>query len=231
MGGMRAILVVVIVAVGLAVGAYFVLRPSDDEPEAVKPPLMPAGDTVSDVPVPAGFLMADAKSTRSVEDQGLRWERAEGADLPTLLNPCGRTLVSEADRVGGRQVALVSPRLFKSERVVVYRDVAAAAAAMVERRAALSQCANHSEPDGTHTVWRWEHLPIGEEAMFVAGQRMRGDRGLPGHHRAILVRQGRVIVMFVDFGQARSIAGRSEVAPYERDAATMADKLRAVDWS
>lgn len=221
-----------LVVIGLAVGTYFVLRPGDNPPQAVPPPFMSATSVAAEVTIPEGFLLADAKSTRQVADQGLSWERAEGPDLPTLVSPCGGALPSDADRIGARQVALVRPHWsFKLERVVVYRDADAARRALAERRDALSRCANHPESDGVSTVWRWEPLDIGEEAIFVAGQRTRGDGGLPGHHRGVLMRQGRTLVMFVDFGQARGLAERAEVAEYERDAATMADKLRAAPWS
>jgi hypothetical protein len=217
-------------AAGLAAGAYVAVRSASHEPDAVPPPIGPAVGSVSAVAIPDDFLTADAKSSRPVADQGLRWERAHGPDLPTLVNPCGTPLASDADRVAARQVALVGPQLWKLERLVVYRDTDAARRALAERRDGLARCAEAPEGNGVRTVWRWESLDIGEEAMFVAGQRFRGDRGLPGHHRAVLVRQGRNLVMFVDFGQARTLADRSEVSGYERDAATMAAKLRDAPW-
>jgi hypothetical protein len=219
-----------LVVAGLAIGGY-VLAGQGDEERAVPPPIMPVEQSRSEITIPDGFLTADAKSARPVADQGLRWERAEGATLPTLVSPCGGGLGSEGERVAGRQVALVAPQLWKLERLVVYRDVGAARRAMGERREALSRCANHPEGDGVSTVWRWEPLDIGEEAMFVAGQRVRDGRGLPGHHRAVLMRQGRSLAMFVDFGQARTLADRSEVTSDERDAAVVAQRLRHAVWN
>lgn len=223
--------VLVLAAIGLlGIGLYVVLQLRDGDPVAVPPPIAPAGSSPVGLTIPPGFLMADTHSTRPLTEEGLRWERAEGLDLPPLINPCGGTLPSETSRVGARQVALVADIRWKLERVVVYRDADAARAAMAERRSALTTCADHPE-SGVSTRWRFENLDIGEEAMFVAGQRHDGDQGLPGHYRAILMRQGRTVVMFVDFGQARVLADRSEVAPYERDAATMADKLRSAPWN
>jgi hypothetical protein len=228
----RIIVVAGLVVAGVAAGLYLAARP--DVPAAVPPPITPSADSPSEVEIPRGMLTADAKSARPVADQGLRWERAAGRDLPTLISPCGEPLPSEADRVAGRQVALVGPQLWKAERLVVYRDAAAARRALAERRDALDRCADHPdhpEADGVHTVWRWEPLRIGDEAMFVAGQRMRGEEGLPGHHRAVLAREGRTLAMFVDFGQARAIADRSEVTGYERDAATVVARIRAAAWN
>jgi hypothetical protein len=183
--------------------------------------------------IPDGFLMGDARSTRPLQEEGVRWKSAEGADLPTLLSACGGPLASDADRVGGRQVALVNTdRLWKLERVTVYRDTAAASAAVAELRSTLDTCAEGpAGADGVRTVWRWEALNIGEEAIFVAGQRQHGDRGLPGHYRGVVLRQGRSLVLYLDFGQATTLADRSEVAGHERDAAAMADKLRAAPWN
>jgi hypothetical protein len=231
---MRALLVggIGLVTIGLAVGTFLVLRPGDATPAAVPPPIVPATAGTSEVTIPAGFLLADTRSLYAVGDQGMHWDKTEGTNLPTLVSPCGDPLPSDTDVVGARQVALVRPQeLFKLERVVVYRDADAAHRAIAERREALSRCANHSEPDGVHTVWHHEQLAVGDESIFVAGQRMRGDQGLPGHHRAVLMRQGRTLVMFVDFGQARGLAERAEVAKYEGDAATMAGKLRGAPWN
>jgi hypothetical protein len=220
-----------LVVVGVAVATFLVLRPGDPAP-AIPPPITPAAAGASEVTIPAGFLMADAKSERRVDDQGMHWDKAAGTNLPTLVNPCGGALPSDAETVGARQVALVRPQaLWKLERVVVYRDADAARRAIAERRDAFSRCANQPEPDGVRTVWHFDPLDIGEESIFVAGQRMRGDQGLPGHHRGILMRQGRTLVMFVDFNQARGLAERAEVAQYESDAATMAGKLRTAPWN
>jgi hypothetical protein len=222
---MRILMAGAIAAV-LVAGLYILLRPGDgDARAAIPPPIAPVSDGAGE-PIPDGLLLADARSARPLTEEGLRWERASGPDLPTLISPCGGPLASDADRVGGRQVALVADNRWKLERVVVYRDVAAARAAMVELDSALARCADPpGGPDGVRTVWRSEVLGIGDEARFVAGQRMRGDRGLPGHHRGVIMRQGRTMVLFVDFGQARHLADRSEVPAYERDAATMAERL------
>jgi hypothetical protein len=231
---MRAVLVAGagVVVAGLAVATYLVVRPADPLPEAVAPPIMPVTVGAAEVSVPAGFLLADERSQFDVADQGMRWDKVEGLGLPPLVSPCGGALPSETDVVGARQVALVRPeRLYKLERVVVYRDQTAAVRALAERRDALVRCADHPEPDGVHTVWRFEALDIGDEAMFVAGQRMRSTDGLPGHHRGVLMRQGRVLVMFVDFGQATTLAEPEEGKRYQQDAAVMADRLRSAHWA
>jgi hypothetical protein len=231
---MRSVLVagVGVVVAGLAAATYLVVRPAGPLPETIAPSIMPTTVGAAGVRVPAGFLLADQRSELDVADQGLRWDKAEGIGLPPLVSPCGGALPSEADVVGARQVALVRPqRLYKLERVVVYRDQAAAGRALAERREALVRCADHPEPDGVHTVWRFEALDIGEEAMFVAGQRMHGADGLPGHHRGVLMRQGRVLVMFADFGQARTLAEPAEGQRYQQDAAIMANRLRAAAWA
>ncbi|WP_291413738.1 hypothetical protein [Actinophytocola sp.] len=133
-------------------------------------------------------------------------------------------------RVAGRQVALVADNRWKLERVSVYRDTGAARRAMADTRAALTDCASRTR-DGVTTVWRFEPLDIGEEAVFVAGQRVQGDEGLPGHHRGGIARQGRTLVTYVDFGQARTLADRGEVTGYELAAATLAGRLRAAAWN
>ncbi len=45
------------------------------------------------------------------------------------------------------------------------------------------------------------------------------------------MRQGRTVVMYVDFGQSRTPARPTDVAGYERDARIMATKLASAPWS
>ncbi|GIH95812.1 hypothetical protein ACFFMN_41125 [Planobispora siamensis] len=78
--------------------------------------------------------------------------------------------------MAGRQIALVTPTLYKIERMTVYRDESGARAAMARYRRALDGRARRTRTDGTVTVWRWEPLAIGQEALSVAGQRSSGLR-------------------------------------------------------
>jgi hypothetical protein len=137
--------------------------------------------------------------------------------------PCGGAPPSDAHRVAGRQVALVHPGvLWKLERLVVYRDEEAAVAAMRERRDALRDCRVH---DGTE--WRSQPLAIGEEGLFVTSRRPGG----PGSHRAVLARQGRAVVMYVDFGQRTEFSALDEVAGHRRDAEAIVRRMRAAPWA
>lgn len=217
---------------GLAVGAYLIFRP-DERTVAVFPPITPTatGSAEGGITIPEGFLEHEDNATRPLDQPEIRWERTDEPSLPPLLSPCGTPPANEAERMAGRQVALVAPTLYKIERMVIYRDEAGAERAMTGYRDDLTRCARHAEPDGTTTRWIWERLDIGEEALFVAGQRHRGDRGTHGHHRCVLMRQGRTVVMYVDFGQATTIADRSETVNHERDARTMAAKIAAASWS
>ncbi len=118
--------------------------------------------------------------------EGVRWIRTDRLNLPPLVSPCGTILPSDAERVGGRQLALVGPTLWKLERLVVYCDAESAQRAMGERRTALEECARHNDGDGTATVWTWQSLQIGDEAMFVGSQRYRGAKAIPGSYRGVL---------------------------------------------
>jgi hypothetical protein len=223
---------VVAVVAGLAAGAYLVLRPGV-ETVAVFPPITPTETGTADptIRIPEGFLESEAVSKRPLHQPEVRWVRTDEPSLPPLLSPCGGTADDTAGRVAGRQLALVAPTLYKIERMVIYRDRAGAERAMAGYRDALTRCARHPEPDGTTTVWRWEPLDIGEDALFLAGQRYAGDRGTHGHHRGVLMRQGRTMLMYVDFGQATTIADRSEVGNHERAARTMAAKIASASWT
>jgi hypothetical protein len=200
----------------------------------VPPPLTPARDDPPPprrVTIPRGFLTAEQAAAKPPEDPDVRWHRSDAPNLPPLVSPCGGRPRSDAAWVGGRQLVLVHPSLWKAQRLVVFRDVAAARAAMAERRAALSRCRRRSNRDGTTTVWTSRALRIGDEAMFVASQRYRGDRGVPGHGRGVVMRKGRTVTFNFDMGQATAPADLGEVANHVRDARVMARRLGAARWA
>jgi len=133
--------------------------------------------------------------------------------------------------VGAHQLALVSPMTWKLRRMVVYRDVDAARQAMSEHRSALQQCAHHDDGNGIATVWIWQPLQIGDEAMAVGSQRYRGSNSLPGHQRGVVMRQGRTLVTYFDSGQSRIPPTIAEIGPYATVAKPVATKLASAPWN
>jgi hypothetical protein len=229
----RALAAGSLAAVAGAAAALLVATGSGgQEPPAVPPPTAATrGPTPGRVTIPAGFLEVEEAAAKPLDQPGVRWVRSEEPGLTALVSPCGGSPPSDRARVGGRQVALVGPSLWKVTRLVVYRDVAAARRAMSERRAALRACRRHRERDGAVTVWSWQRLAIGDEAMFVTSQRFRGEGAVPGSHRGVLTRQGRAVVMFVDFGARTQPSPLAEVARYQRAARATAAKLAAARWA
>jgi hypothetical protein len=223
------------IAVAAVVAAVLAFADHGELPRpVVAAPLTPARDDsppARRVMVPEAFLTAEAHAATPPEDPEVRWHRSDAPNLPTLVAPCGGRLPSDAAWVGGRQLVLVHPSLWKAQRLIVYRDEAAARAAMTERRAALRRCGRRANRDGSATVWFSRPLRIGDEAMFVASQRARGDRWVAGHGRGVVMRAGRTVVFFFDMGQATTPADPSEVANHVRDAGIMARRLAAVRWS
>lgn len=223
------------VVAGAVLVAIVVFGAGGDRP----PPAIPAPIAtvraepapVRRVAIPDGFLTAEGIAATPPEDREARWHRSDAPNLPALVSPCGGALPSDQAWVGGRQLVLVHPSLWKAQRLVVYRDAAAARAAMTERRAALRRCERQPNRDGTVTVWASRPLDIGDEAMFVASQRVRGRHGVPGHGRGIVVRVDRSVVFFFDMGQLSTLARPAEVAHYLRDARTMAHRLANAPWT
>ena len=174
------------VAVAVAVGAVVVgvsvlfivlqIRNQEAADAAVLPPIMPtaAAPYASSEPqfhIPAAVTASDdARSKIVLTQPEVHWVFADGPNLPPLVSPCDGYLPSDGARVGGHQLALVSPTLWKLSRMVVYRDVNAAQQAMAERRSAVQQCARHDDGNGVATVWIWQPLQIGDEAMAVGSQ-------------------------------------------------------------
>ncbi|HEX6681265.1 MAG TPA: hypothetical protein VF062_00605 [Candidatus Limnocylindrales bacterium] len=222
-----------VVAAGGAV--LWGLKPWADK--TVPPPPIVAGTGAAPisgqpaVTIPEGFLLTEARSAIPLNQEGFGWTRADNVNLPAQLDPCGEGPTGQSAIAGVRQLALVGPTLWKSERLTVYRDVAAATQAMATHREALQRCAHHDEGDGIRTEWSWQPLDLGEESFFVTGQRYRGAQGVPGNHRGVVMRQGRALLQYVDFGQRTAPATLDDVPSHRTDAATMAGKLSAALWA
>ena len=182
--------------------------------------------------VPASFTSADdARAKIPLSQPEVHWVFADGPNFPPLVSPCGGYLPSDGARVGAHQLALVSPMTVKLRRVVVYRDVDSARQAMSERRSALQHCTRHDDGGGIATVWIWQSLPIGDEAMAFGSQRYRGSTSLPGHQRGVMMRQGRTLVTYFDSGQSPVPPTIDEIGPYATVAKPVATELASAAWN
>ncbi|MEA2634949.1 MAG: hypothetical protein QOH92_1716 [Chloroflexota bacterium] len=236
----RAAPVVAVAAVVIAVSALFIvlgIRNQAASEPAILPPIMPTANApyASSEPkfqIPAAFTAADdARARIPLSQPEVHWVFADGPNFPPLVSPCGGYLPSDAARVGAHQLALVSPMTVKLRRVVVYRDVDSARRAMSERRSALQQCARRDDGNGIATVWIWQSLQIGDEAMAVGSQRYRGSNSLPGHQRGVVMRQGRTLVTYFDSGQSPTPPTIAEIGPYATVAKPVATELAAAPWN
>src|SRR5437870_287814 len=236
----RVAVVAAVTAAIIGVSALFIvlgIRYPPAADVAVLPPIMPTADapyasSEPQFPIPAAFTAADdARAQIPLSQPEVHWAFADGPNLPPLVSPCGGYLPSDGARVGAHQLALVSPMTWKLRRVVVYRDVDAARQAMSERRSALQLCARHHDGNGIATVWIWEALQIGDEAMAVGSQRYRSSNSLPGHQRGVVMRQGRTLVTYFDSGQSRIPPTIAEIGPYATVAKPVATKLASAPWN
>ena len=232
--------VVAVAAVVIAVSALFIVLGIHNQAAseaASLPAVMPTADapyTSSEPPfqIPAAFTAADdARAKIPLSQPEVHWVFADGPNFPPLVSPCGGYLPSDGARVGAHQLALVSPMTVKLRRVVVYRDVDSARQAMSERRSALQHCARHDDGNGIATVWIWQSLQIGDEAMAVGSQRYRGSNSLPGHQRGVVMRQGRTLVTYFDSGQSPTPPTIAEIGPYATVAKPVATELAAAPWN
>jgi hypothetical protein len=236
----RVAVVAAVTAAIIGVSALFIvlgIRNQQAADAAVLPPIMPTAGApyASSEPqfrIPAAFTAADdARAQIPLSQPEVHWAFADGPNFPPLVSPCGGYLPSDGARVGAHQLALVSPLTVKLRRVVLYRDVPAARQAMDERRSALQQCARHDDGNGVTTVWIWEPLAIGDEAMAVGSQRYRGSDSLPGHQRGVVMRQGRTLVTYFDSGQSRIPPTIDEIGPYAKVAKPVATELASASWN
>src|SRR5256886_5946300 len=236
----RVAVVAAVTAAIMGVSALFIVIGTRYPPAAdvaVLPPIMPTADapyasSEPQFPIPAAFTAADdARAQIPLSQPEVHWAFADGPNLPPLVSPCGGYLPSDGARVGAHQLALVSPMAVKLRRVVLYRDVASARQAMDERRSGLLQFAHQDDGNGIATVWIWQSLQIGDEAMAVGSQRYRGSNSLPGHQRGVVMRQGRTLVTYFDSGQSRVPPTIDEIGPYAKVAKPVATELASASWN
>jgi hypothetical protein len=199
----------------------------------VTPPSILPASAVSDrsTLIPEGFLRFEARAATPPPDDQVRWVRTDGTTEPPLLAPCGTAPRSDRPAADVRQLALIHPNLWKAERLIVHPTIDAARQTLVELRAALRSCADHDEGDGGRTRWTFQPLPIGDEAIFVTGQRYRDGAAVAGNLRGVVVRQARSIVMYVDFGQRTAPATPADVPSHLDDARAIAADLVAASWN
>ncbi|TMD83423.1 MAG: hypothetical protein E6I78_12705 [Chloroflexi bacterium] len=234
----RVVIAAAVAASVIGVSGVFIvlgiLNPAVAE-RAALPPIMPTADAPYAEPrfeIPAAFTAEDdARAKIPLSQPEVHWAFADGPNLPPLVSPCGGYLPSDAERVGAHQLALVSPNTVKLRRIVVYRDVNAARQAIGERRAAVQGCARHDDGNGIATVWIWQPLQIGDEAMAVGSQRYRGSKSLSGHQRGVVMRQGRTLVTYFDSGQSDIPPTIAEIGPYATVAKSVATTLASAPWN
>lgn len=200
----------------------------------VPPPTLPAGQRTRGGKghrvIPEGFLPQEETARVPLSQPDVYWVRNDGADLPPMLTVCGRRLPGDKKRVDGRQLVLVGPSLWKASRLVVYRNVRAAKAAVTEIRTALRRCKRQHRANGETTVWTSEALPIGDEALFVGGQEFRGAERVPGIFRVLVMRSGRAEQVYLVCGQSTETpTPPTDLANDE--ATTMAQKLAHARWA
>ncbi len=231
---------VAIAAAVIGVSVLFIvlgIRNQESADAASPPPIMPVADApyASADPqfrIPDSVTAVDdARAKIRLSQPQVHWVFSDGPNLPPLVSPCGGYLPSDGARVGAHQLALVSTWGWKLTRTVVYRDVEAARHAMSERRSALQQCAHHDDGNWIATVWIWQSLQIGDDAMAVGAQRYRGSSTLPGHQRGVVMRQGRTLVTYFDFGQSRNPPTSTEISGYATVARPMATQLASEPWN
>jgi hypothetical protein len=181
--------------------------------------------------IPDGFLAVEAIATKPLVQPELTWVRDEGGDLPTALNPCAQELPSDRDRIGGRQLALVSASYWKSGRLVVYRNEAAAKRALAELRDAVARCRTHLDATGHEFEWVTQPMSVSDESLYIGGQRLSGGVMVSGHYRGLLVRTGRAITTALDYTAETAPPLVSDVEDYVPSATETAARLASAPWA
>ena len=213
-------------------GAANITTPTST-PTRVPPPVLAASTTPEPKPlIPERFLRLEEIATTPLSQAGVHWVRNDSANLPPALDPCADGHSSGYPAVAGRQLVLVAATLWKLGRLTVYQDTATAVRFTSDLRAELERC-SQVKLDGDRTmVWETKTLDIGgDEAFFVGGQQYVGLLAANVHYRGVVLRQGRAVQMFLDYGQSTIPPTPEEVAAYQQESSTLVAELKQATWA
>ncbi|MEU0566331.1 hypothetical protein ABZ297_13165 [Nonomuraea sp. NPDC005983] len=130
--------------------------------------------------IPQGTLFLESHPPAK---PGETYQVSDSRTVPLALNPCFRRLRADSGRLEARTASYSAEDRWKSEQLVVYKDVAHAKKALRVLRADLRRCADVGRG---HDHYRWftKPLAVGDEGLRA------GSRFFESGEQAVATRRG-----------------------------------------
>ncbi|GAA3412782.1 hypothetical protein [Streptosporangium vulgare] len=176
--------------------------------------------------IPRNFLLHEPQARRPVRYPGEEeWAISDRLGANLEVNPCDLRRPADRDRVAARTVVYRAPEHHSGEQLVIYRSTAAARRALAGLLGQVERCAR-VKSEGTVTKTWADPVHIGDRAVriTVQGYDARGVRPVIGGQRAVVVREGRAVAIYLLAGEYGKVRGSDFTRPL-KDARKMAAKV------
>ncbi|MER5648361.1 hypothetical protein [Streptosporangium sp. NPDC002524] len=186
--------------------------------------LAETGETAAGIP--RNFLLHEPQARKPVKYPGEEtWTISDRLGANLGINPCGLRRPADRGRVAMRTVDYRAPEHHSGEQLVVYRSTAAARGAMAGLLGQVERCARVKYENTVTRTWA-DPVRAGDHAVRITlqGYDAKGVRPVVGGQRAVVVREGRAVAIYVlagEYGRVRA----SDFTRQLKDARKMAAKI------
>lgn len=179
--------------------------------------------------IPRNFLLHEPQARKPVRYPGEEtWTISDRLGANLGINPCGLRRPVDRGRVAMRTVDYRAPEYHSGEQLVIYRSTAAARGALAGLLAQVERCARVKSENTVTRTWA-DPVRAGDRAVRITlqGYDAKGVRPVVGGQRAVVVREGRAVAIYVlagEYGRVRA----SDFTKQLKDARKMAVKVCAL---
>ncbi|WP_329091786.1 MULTISPECIES: hypothetical protein [unclassified Streptosporangium] len=158
--------------------------------------------------IPKNFLLHEPQARKPVRyPEEEKWTISQRLGGNLEINPCDLRRPADRDRVAMRTVVYQAPEHRSGEQLVIYRSTAAARRALAGLLGQVERCARVKYEGTVFRSWA-EPVRAGDRAVRIAGQSYdaKGARPAIGGHRAVVVREGRAVAIYLlagEYGRVR----------------------------
>ncbi|WP_436760756.1 hypothetical protein [Streptosporangium sp. V21-05] len=183
-----------------------------------------AGTTAAGIP--RNFLLHEPQAREPVRyPEEEKWTIGDRLGTNLEINPCDLRRPADRDRVAVRTVTYQAPEHHSGEQLVIYRSTAAARKAMAGLLGQVERCARVKYENTVTKTWA-DPVRIGDRAVRITlqGYDAKGVRPVVGGQRAVVVREGRAVAIYLLAGEYGKVRG-SDFTRQLKDARKMAAKV------
>ncbi|MER6172414.1 hypothetical protein [Streptosporangium sp. NPDC001681] len=177
--------------------------------------------------IPRDFLLHEPEARRPVRyPDAEEWKISNRPTKNLGFNPCDLSRPVDGGRVATRTVDYHAPEFHRGEQLVIYRSTGAARGAMAGLLAQVDRCKRVKSGSVVFKASARPVVGIGDQAARMSVQGYdRSGRPVVGGRRAVVVREGRALAIYIHGGEYHSEVSDAQFTEQLRDARKMAAKV------